>query len=132
MNEPGGAPFKNSRLRYESALFLIILILLPGIHLFGQSNEDSINRKRLNTVIIGSSAAYAGSLVVLYYAWYKDAPKTTFHFIDDSRYWLQIDKVGHATTAYTLSNYSFSCYWVFTLFFIVFPIESCASLLPNR
>lgn len=97
-----------SRNTFKTSI-LVFLILLLVVESSAQSKNDSLNRKRLNTVIIGSSAVYAGSLVVLYYAWYKDAPKTYFHFIDDSQYWLQVDKVGHATTAYTLSNYG---YWM--------------------
>lgn len=91
------------------SIFLSLLLFFFSANIFGQNYPDTLNKKRLNTVIISSSAVYAGSLVVLYYAWYKDAPKTYFHFIDDSKYWLQVDKVGHATTAYTLSNYS---YWM--------------------
>jgi hypothetical protein len=75
----------------------------------GQQENDSINKKRLRTVVIGSSAAYATSMVVLYYAWYKDNLSWGFKFIDDSDYWLQVDKFGHATTAYTLTNYG---YWM--------------------
>lgn len=94
--------------RLKSLKLLVLFLILSQFSL-AQVQQDSINKKRLNTVIIGSTATYAGSLVVLYYAWYKDAPKTYFHFIDDSQYWLQVDKVGHATTAYTLSNYG---YWM--------------------
>ena len=32
--------------------------------------------------------------------WYKDYPKSSFHWINDNSNWLQMDKVGHATTAY--------------------------------
>jgi hypothetical protein len=32
--------------------------------------------------------------------WYKDYPKSEFHWINDNSNWLQMDKVGHATTAY--------------------------------
>jgi len=108
MNKPG--VFINYRLFTQkfSGLFVILFLFLSVQNSPGQVQNDSINKKRLHAVIIGSSAAYATSLVVLYYAWYKDAPKTSFHFIDDSHYWLQIDKCGHATTAYTLSDYG---YW---------------------
>ena len=91
------------------SIFLSLLLFFYSANIFGQNYPDTLNKKRLNSVIISSSAVYAGSLVVLYYAWYKDAPKKYFHFIDDSKYWLQVDKVGHATTAYTLSNYG---YWL--------------------
>ena len=88
---------------------IAILLLIQPI--FSQSNpeSDSVNRKRLNTVIIGSSAAYVASLTALYFVWYKDNLSSDFNFIDDKNYWLQVDKVGHATTAYTLSNYG---YWM--------------------
>jgi hypothetical protein len=110
MSNPEFITLKN-RLKLISKRFAVILLLISisGHYAFAQVQQDSINKKRFHTLIIGSSVAYAGSMVVLYYAWYKDAPKTTFHFIDDSHYWLQIDKCGHATTAYTLSNYG---YWM--------------------
>jgi hypothetical protein len=90
-------------------LFVFIFAILHPISASAQQPADSINKKRLRTVIIGSSAAYAASMTVLYFAWYKDNLSGNFSFIDDSDYWLQVDKVGHATTAYTLSNYG---YWM--------------------
>ena len=70
---------------------------------------DTIHRKRLNTVIIATTVTYAATLTTLYFAWYKDSPSSSFHFIDDSRYWRGVDKIGHAQTAYTFSNYG---YWM--------------------
>jgi hypothetical protein len=32
--------------------------------------------------------------------WYKDYPRSGFHFFNDNNEWLQMDKCGHATTAY--------------------------------
>lgn len=89
----------------------LLLLLLSGMPLKAdaQNDRDSINPARLRSVIIGSTTAYAASMVVLYYAWYQDNLSTDFTFIDDSDYWLQVDKVGHATTAFTLSNYG---YWM--------------------
>jgi hypothetical protein len=52
------------------------------------------------------AAAYTGTLLILSQAWYKDYPKTSFHTFNDSKEWLQIDKVGHAWTAYTIAKYS--------------------------
>jgi len=60
-------------------------------------------------VAYGSAAAYTVALTGLYFIWYKDNLGLPFHFINDSKYWLQLDKAGHMTTAYTLSNYS---YWL--------------------
>ena len=51
-------------------------------------------------------AAYGGSLFVLHRAWYEDDAKTSFHTFNDSKEWLQVDKVGHAWTAYTTGRIS--------------------------
>jgi len=97
----------------KNSIRLIIFLLLLAVTLesLPQSNTypDTINRKRLNTVIIGASAAYAATLTVLYFAWYQGNGSSTFHFINDSKYWRGVDKVGHATTAYTFTNYG---YWM--------------------
>jgi hypothetical protein len=51
-------------------------------------------------------AVYGGSLFVLHRAWYEDDAKAPFHTFDDSNEWLQVDKVGHAWTAYTTGRIS--------------------------
>ncbi|MFM7770465.1 MAG: DUF2279 domain-containing protein, partial [Bacteroidota bacterium] len=40
--------------------------------------------------------------------WYKNYPRTNFHFFNDNKEWLQIDKVGHAFSAYQLSQTFFA------------------------
>lgn len=52
----------------------------------------------------GSALVAVGSLLALNEAWYKQYPKTGFHTFDDSREWLQVDKAGHAWTAYHVSR----------------------------
>jgi hypothetical protein len=97
-------------IKHFSISFLILLILFSRGTLYAQAKlNDTINKKRLNTVLISYSAAYAATLGVLYFGWYKDNPATSFHFKDDGESWLQVDKIGHATTAYTFSNYA---YWM--------------------
>jgi uncharacterized protein YfiM (DUF2279 family) len=63
-------------------------------------------KRRIITVSALHACLYAGSLVVLNEAWYKDFPKTGFQTFDDSKEWLQVDKVGHAWTAYQLGRAS--------------------------
>ena len=67
-------------------------------------NPDSLrnNSKRLKTVLISEGAIYAGSLYLLNQFWYKDYPRSSFHFFNDNNEWLQMDKVGHFTTSYYL------------------------------
>lgn len=52
----------------------------------------------------GSATALGGSFIFLNQAWYKGYERTAFHTFDDSREWLQMDKSGHAWTAYTASR----------------------------
>lgn len=52
----------------------------------------------------GQAAFYAGSLLALNQAWYANYPSAPLHSFDDSREWLQVDKTGHAWTAYQLSR----------------------------
>lgn len=60
--------------------------------------------------IIGVSAvsigAYTGSLLVLNQVWYSQYNRVPFHFFNDNKGWLQIDKVGHAWTAYIEAYYT--------------------------
>jgi len=64
------------------------------------------NKKRIKLLIIGNAAAYTGSMTALYQIWYKDYPQTHFHFFNDNHEWQQVDKVGHAYSAYVASRAS--------------------------
>mgnify|MGYP002779673912 FL=1 len=50
--------------------------------------------------VVGYSAVFVG----LNEAWYKDYPRSSFQVFNDSREWLQMDKVGHAWTAYSVAR----------------------------
>lgn len=52
----------------------------------------------------GSVIAYGGSFVFLNEAWYKGYPRSPFHTFNDIGEWQQMDKFGHAWTAYTTSR----------------------------
>ena len=75
--------------------------------LFEQSNIPDINYKRLRGVIISESALYASSLSGLYDLWYKDYKQSSFHFFNDNNEWLQMDKIGHSTTAYYIGKFGY-------------------------
>ncbi|HUQ96609.1 MAG TPA: DUF2279 domain-containing protein [Chitinophagaceae bacterium] len=71
------------------------------------STWKKINYKERVYLIGGIHAAgYAGTLAILSTTWYNDYPKTSFHIFNDSKEWLQVDKAGHAWTAYNIANYS--------------------------
>lgn len=87
----------------------LILTTLTG---FSQSTiqdlyPDSVNSKRLKTLIGIEVATYATGISYLNYIWYKDHKRTPFHFYNDSKGHLLMDKAGHAFSAYyeSLSGY---------------------------
>jgi hypothetical protein len=67
---------------------------------------DSIayNSKHLRAVVISEATIYAGSLYLLNDLWYKNYPRSSFHFFNDNNEWLQMDKLGHATTSCTIGT----------------------------
>jgi hypothetical protein len=77
---------------------------------FAQKNDsfwkdaDSINKKRLIGSSVSISMIYLGSIVSLQQVWYKESFQKEFHFFNDGKNWLQMDKAGHVFTAYNLSS----------------------------
>ena len=70
-------------------------------------------RKRVRAIAITNIVAYSGAMVGLYAAWYSNYEKTGFHSFNDSREWLQMDKVGHLYSAYAESVASME-FWRWT------------------
>lgn len=60
----------------------------------------------MTTVAIANVAGYGGAMVGLYAAWYKNYPQTKMHAFNDIKEWMQIDKIGHAYSAYAESKAS--------------------------
>jgi hypothetical protein len=92
-------------------LFFYILFLNIAF-VFSQNNlnsffkpSDTLNKKRLNGVIISETVIASSALVGLNQLWYSDYPKSDFHFINDNDEWLQMDKAGHVFSAYHLGSY---------------------------
>ncbi|MEO7309375.1 MAG: DUF2279 domain-containing protein [Chitinophagaceae bacterium] len=66
------------------------------------------NRQRL--VAVTSIGLYTGALVALNQAWYANYKRSSFHTFNDNKEWLQVDKVGHAWSAYQLSRLSYGAW----------------------
>ena len=64
------------------------------------------NKKRIWLVAGANVAGYGGSLIILSNAWYKNYPHSSFHTFNDNKEWLQVDKFGHAWTAYNSGRVS--------------------------
>ncbi len=67
--------------------------------------SDTLNIARRNTVVISETVALGGALVGLNQLWYKDYKKSDFHFKNDNAHWLQMDKAGHAFSAYHMGRF---------------------------
>ena len=72
---------------------------VPGIEL-----NQSKTRFWLITGV--NIAGYGSSLVIFNNTWYKDFPKSPFHTFNDSKEWLQVDKIGHGWAAYNTGRLS--------------------------
>ncbi len=84
---------------FKLHFFLVVISFLIVVHpVFSQ--KDSLNKKRLSLVLTTETALYGSSLVGLNELWYKNYPRSSFHFFNDNTEWLQMDKVGHVVTSY--------------------------------
>jgi len=63
---------------------------------------NGVNSGRLVGVVVGTAVVYALSTYLLGKTWYTR--RVPFHTFNDNNEWLQMDKAGHATTAYAISR----------------------------
>jgi uncharacterized protein YfiM (DUF2279 family) len=91
---------------------LIYTFLIGGqLPLWAQNNgvqgllnpSESFNPQRLHTVILSEVVLTSTVALALNYLWYRKFPHSCFHFFNDNDEWLNMDKLGHATTAYNVA-----------------------------
>jgi len=91
--------------------YIIVLLFFSSFVLAQNSLErflkpsDTLNKKRLKTLIISEAAIGGATLIGLNQIWYADYPRSNFHFINDNNEWLQMDKMGHLFSSYHLGSY---------------------------
>lgn len=68
------------------------------------SSPDTLNRKRLNRLIIVTATSYSATMIGLNEIWYSNFDHQPFAFFDDSKEWFQVDKVGHFYSAFQISQ----------------------------
>jgi hypothetical protein len=73
---------------------------------FGQIDSSAPFKKRVLLAGSANLIVSGGSLIVLNNTWYKNYTHTSFHSFNDSREWLQVDKLGHAWAAYNTGRAS--------------------------
>ena len=95
----------------RNKLLLFFFCCLFSIKVSGQDSlsiaTSTVNHAKLRTIILTESALYLGSMAYLQFIWYKDKERVPFHFFDDSKGYLQVDKLGHIYGAYWQSYLSY-------------------------
>lgn len=90
---------------YKQLLFFTFLLIF-SLTSFAQQHasfwekSDTLNTKRRNAVYITEASLSALTLVGMHQLWYANYDSSSFHSINDSNDWLQMDKIGHAMGAY--------------------------------
>ena len=89
--------------------FSLLLAFMVSLHISVLSQADSIgfwdyppslHKGRFLIAAGTGTLAYTGTLISLNELWYKQYPRTSFHFFNDAAEWQQMDKAGHMFTAY--------------------------------
>lgn len=91
---------------------LLLTVFIPHLLLSQSFFEaaDSLHKKRTIGTSVSIGSIWAGSMIGLSTVWYKDVPKSNFHFFNDRNEWLQMDKFGHMYTANKLSQITYDLY----------------------
>ena len=86
---------------------ILILGLVSNIQAQKQAffaPSDTLHKPRLYSGLGFTAASYTTTSIGLYNSWYKQFDQSKFHGFNDWNEWQNIDKFGHAYTAYNLSN----------------------------
>ncbi len=92
---------------------VVLMSLTIALCANAQGQVDSISfferspvydKSRANLVGYGTGSIYVASMTGLYALWYRNQESEAFHFFNDNKEWLQVDKAGHATTSYYLGR----------------------------
>lgn len=94
------AVVKNNQSAYDTIISIKIVpdsALQKDLSASGYYNPlpGTLNKKRVWIVTGGNIVGYGGVMAALAAAWYDNYTKTKLHSFNDSREWLQADKVGH-------------------------------------
>jgi uncharacterized protein YfiM (DUF2279 family) len=107
--------FKRNKSSIITMVFLSIL--LSGGQAYSQSKQgiipenpygfeypDSLMKNRAIISVGGIATTYTGMIFFMEYIWYRGKARAPFHFYNDNGHWLQMDKGGHAFSAYHESH----------------------------
>ncbi|PTM01682.1 MAG: DUF2279 domain-containing protein [Bacteroidetes bacterium] len=95
---------------FQKTAYCILFLVLNNT-CFSQSKlnqflkpSDTLNVSKQNTLVISEASFVGLSLIGLNSLWYNDYDRSRFHTINDGNEWKQMDKIGHAFSAYNLGR----------------------------
>lgn len=99
----------NKVVTLKHIIFFIFIVLFSFSGFSQQSSSffkrsDTLNLKRRNAVFITEGVGAGLTLIGLNQMWYADYPRSGFHFYNDNDSWNQMDKFGHAYSAYFIGK----------------------------
>jgi len=68
-----------------------------------KTDSSKIEKRTILKAVELTSAYYVGSISLLNNSWYKDKERVPFHFYNDNKGYLQVDKFGHMFGSYVYS-----------------------------
>lgn len=99
-------------MRFFKTQYYTVSFVLISTFSFSQSAlnsfltpSDSLNIKRRNAVVLSETVLAGTTLLALNHLWYADFERSKFHTLNDNNEWLQMDKLGHAFSAYQLGRH---------------------------
>jgi uncharacterized protein YfiM (DUF2279 family) len=87
----------------KAGALLCIAALGYCSHLTAQQ-DSATGRMERKKLIIGAASTTVIGHAFLYRLWYLDYPQQRFHWFNDNSGWLQMDKAGHAFSAFALAH----------------------------
>ncbi|NSW45453.1 MAG: DUF2279 domain-containing protein [Bacteroidales bacterium] len=97
---------RNNIKRYLLILSLVGLYITNPTATVGQKVDSLFGRRKI-IFWSGYGLGYTIGMTWLYQSWYSHYPRSSFHWFDDSKEWLQMDKAGHLFSSYQLSKASY-------------------------
>lgn len=82
---------------------IVFLFLCKNGEAQDSLSSNFASRKKI--LIAAAATGYSASIIGLNQTWYKNYPRSKFHFFDDNQEWLQMDKMGHIFTSYQLGRF---------------------------
>lgn len=81
---------------------ILFVVVIFSLCIQAGAQTDSTTKFKTRKLILasGTSVFAIGSLIGLNQAWYSTYNTGSFHFFNDNKEWLQIDKLGHSYSTY--------------------------------